>query len=373
VEAIASTGGQLMPPVMGIAAFVMAEILQIPYGRIALAGLIPALGYYAALFMLVDLHARRSRAGTLRREDLAAVPAILPRLHLLAPPIVLVGLLVVGYSATYAAVIATASCLVVCYVRRENWLRLRGFLAATEETAKQAAQVAVPIAAIGIIIAVAIQSNLAIKFSTGLIAASGGSLIGALLMIIVGCIIMGMGLPTVAAYIIGAILFVPALRKLGIYELGAHFFVMYYCVLSMVTPPVALASYAAAGLAEANPMRTGLIAFRMSLVTFLVPFAFAFDKALLAEGSVVTISLGLVSLMVGTATWSAAMEGFLGRPLGPLLRLLFGAAALNIILSPTGTLTWGIGLGAVAVLATWTFLVRPQPRPAVRAAGQGDA
>jgi len=133
-----------------------------------------------------------------------------------------------------------------------------------DETAKQAAQVAIPIIAIGIIIAVAIQSNLALKFSTQLIQISGGTLLASMLFIILGCIIMGMGLPTVAAYIIGAVLFVPALRKLGIPELASHMFVMYYCVLSMITPPVALASYTAAGIAGANSWKTGWFAFRLS-------------------------------------------------------------------------------------------------------------
>ena len=149
---------------------------------------------------------------------------------------------------------------------------------------RQAAQVAIPIITIGVIIAVAIQSNLALKFSTQLISISGGTLIGAMVFIILGCLVMGMGLPTVAAYIIGAILFVPAITRLGIDPLAAHFFVMYYCVMSMITPPVALASYAAAGLAKADAMRTGWEAFKLSFVLFLIPFSFAFDPALLWSG-----------------------------------------------------------------------------------------
>ena len=166
-----------------------------------------------------------------------------------------------------------------------------------DDLGKQAAQVAIPIASIGIIIAVAIQSNLAIKFSTRLMEISGGTLLGAMIFIIIGCIIMGMGMPTVAAYIIGAVLFVPALRKLGIPELASHMFVMYYCVLSMITPPVALASYAGASLAKANFMRTGWIAFRQSIVLFLIPFAFAFDDALLWNGALWWILIAFSSLV----------------------------------------------------------------------------
>ena len=206
------------------------------------------------------------------------------RLYLLLPPLVLIAMLVAGFSATYAAVIGTASCVVVAYFRRRSWLNLAGWAEVLRNGARQAAEIAVPIAAIGIIIAVAIQSNLALKFSSGLIGASGGKLFFAMFLIIIGCLIMGMGLPTVAAYIIGAILFAPALKDLGIAELPAHFFVMYYCVLSMVTPPVALASFTAAGISGAGSMETGLIAFRLSLVSFLIPFAFAFDPRLLGAG-----------------------------------------------------------------------------------------
>jgi TRAP-type uncharacterized transport system fused permease subunit len=212
--------------------------------------------------------------------------------------------------------------------------------------------------AIGIIIAVAIQSNLALKFSTQLIELSGGTLIGAMLMIILGCIVMGMGLPTVAAYIIGAILFVPALTKLGIDQLAAHFFVMYYCVLSMITPPVALASYAAAGLAKADPMKTGWIAFKLSLVLFLIPFAFAFDPALLWSGPLGWIALAFVSMMAATFAWAVFLEGYLTVPVSWIERLAFCAVALAIIFAPTGHPWWWAGCGGFVALLVWVLALR---------------
>jgi TRAP-type uncharacterized transport system fused permease subunit len=227
-----------------------------------------------------------------------------------------------------------------------------------EEIAKQAAEVAVPIIAIGVIVAVAIQSNLALKFSTELISLSGGTLIGAMLVIIVGCIIMGMGLPTVAAYIIGAILFVPALTKLGIPALQAHFFVMYYCVLSMITPPVALASYAAAGIAGADSMKTGWLAFKLSLVLFLNPFAFAFDGALLWEGAALTIAFAFLSLMAATFSWAVFLEGYLNGALGWLERIAHCAASLAVLFAPTGSLWWGAGCIAIALLVGWAMVFR---------------
>lgn len=355
-EAISSTGGQLMPPIMGVAAFVMAELLQVDYARIALAGIIPAVAFYVAIFLYVDLQARRQGSGTLSREDLSGIVSLLPRLYLLIPPVVLVGTLFAGYSATFAAVIGCGACIVTAYLRRASWLGPRGLYDVARDATRQAADVAVPIAAIGIIIAVAIQSNLALKFSTRLIELSGGTLYGAMALIIVGCIIMGMGLPTVAAYIIGAILFVPALLKLGIQELPAHFFVMYYCVLSMVTPPVALASYTAAGLARANSMTTSLIAFKISLVSFFIPFAFALDPALLGIGEPMRVVAGCSSLLLATAGWAVALVGYFGGRLVMVERGVFLGGALLAIFMPTGSALWIVGTALLLIAFAWRVL-----------------
>jgi TRAP transporter 4TM/12TM fusion protein len=357
-EATASTGGQLMPPVMGIAAFVMAELLATPYSRIALAGIIPAVAYYFALYMIVDLKARHRGIGTLGEADFAGMRPIAPRAYLFLPPLILIAILASDRSAIFAAMAAALSALVIGQLRRESRLGLRGWVDMVEEIARQAAQVAVPIVAIGIIIAVAIQSNLALKFSSQLIELSGGTRLGAMLLIIVGCIIMGMGLPTVAAYIIGAILFVPALTRLGIDPLAAHFFVMYYCVLSMITPPVALASYAAAGLAKADAMKTGWYAFKLSFVLFLIPFAFAFDPALLWSGPLHWIALAFLSMMVATFAWAVFLEGYFGGGVAWPARLLFGAAAVAIIFAPTGHVVWWAGCAGVAALVAWTLAAR---------------
>jgi TRAP transporter 4TM/12TM fusion protein len=361
-EATASTGGQLMPPVMGIAAFVMAELLATPYARIAIAGVIPAVAYYFALYMVVHLKARHRGIGTLPAGDLVGIAPIAPRAYLFLPPLVLIAILVLSNrSAVYAAMVAAAVALAICYLRPQSRLGLRGWVDMVEEVAKQASQVAVPIIAIGIIIAVAIQSNLALKFSSQLIELSGGTLIGAMLLIILGCLVMGMGLPTVAAYIIGAILFVPALTKLGIDPLAAHFFVMYYCVLSMITPPVALASYTAAGVAKADSMKTGWLAFKLSLVLFLIPFAFAFDPALLWSGPIGWIAAAFGSMMAATFAWAVFLEGYLGRPLGWLVRLAFCPVALAMLLAPTAHPVWWGGCAGFAALAAWALAVRGRP------------
>lgn len=377
VEAAASTGGQLMPPVMGIAAFVMAELLQEPYARIALAGIIPALGFYFSLFLLVDLHARRTGLGVLSRQADAVAP-ILPRLYLLLPPILLVALLVLGKSASLAAAWATLACVPTSWLRPDSRRSWRQWLDATVQTCRQASEVAVPIAAIGIIIEVAVQSNLALKFSIFLVELGAGNALGSLVLIVLGCIVMGMGLPTVAAYLIGAIFFVPVMIDLGITPLAAHFFVMYYSVLSMITPPVALASITAAGLAKADTTATGLKAFRLCLVAFFIPFVFVFEPALLGEGTPRQMMAGILTLGLGVAGWAIALEGYCFRPLSLLQRLLTGGAALGVFLTPlavdrlhkslglgvaasTGW-AWGAALALIMAAVLGCLLIRPKPQ-----------
>ena len=368
IEAIASTGGQLMPPVMGVAAFIMAELLGMPYSQIALAGLIPAIAFYLALIMVVDLSARRDGVRALTSEEVAETPAILPRLHLILPPIILITLLISGYSASYSAVVASLSCLVAPFLRRSTWIGGKEVIEALRDAPKQVAEVAVPIAAIGIVIAVAVQSNLALKFAGSLLSLSEGSIYLSLMLAMVGCIVMGMGLPTVAAYIIGAVLFVPAIEKLGIAPLPAHFFIFYYCVLSMVTPPVALASFAAAAVGQASTVKTSLSAFGLSLVAFFVPFAFVFDPGVLAQGSFAQIAFSAVSLLISTALWAVAFGGWAGRPLGWATRIPVGLAGLVAVIAPSGSAPWVIALAlgwalvvGIAVLSRRSPSALPNP------------
>lgn len=358
IEAIASTGGQLMPPIMGVAAFIMAELLGIPYSQIALAGFIPAVAFYLALLLVVDLSARREGVRALTDEEVSETPVILPRLHLILPPLLLIGLLIGGYSASYSAVIASLACLIVPFLRRNTWIGGKEVIEALREAPKQVAEVAVPIAAIGIVIAVAVQSNLALKFAGSLLSLSEGSIYLSLMLAMVGCIVMGMGLPTVAAYIIGAVLFVPAIEKLGIAPLPAHFFIFYYCVLSMVTPPVALASFAAAAVGKASTVRTSISAFGLSLVAFFVPFAFVFDPGVLAQGSIAQVLFSALSLLTSTALWAIAFGGWAGRPLGWVARVSVGLAGLVSVIAPSGSTPWMIALtlGWILVLsiAAWS-------------------
>jgi len=356
-EAIASTGGQLMPPVMGVAAFVMAELVNVPYVEIAMAGLIPAIAFYLALMLVVDLTARRDGVRAMTAEEVQATDEILPRLHLILPPVILIVLLVSGYSAAYSAVAASASCFVVPFLRKATWIGWKEITAGLSDAPRQAAEIAVPIAAIGLVIAVAVQSNLALKFAGSLLSLSEGSIYASLTLAMVGCIIMGMGLPTVAAYIIGAVLFVPPIQELGIPPLAAHFFIFYYCVLSMVTPPVALASFAAAAVGESSVVRTSISAFGLSLVAFFIPFGFVFDMGILGEGSFSSVALSAFGLLISTSLWAIAFGGWCVRPLAIPARLFIGIAGLVAVIAPSGSQVWLFGLvvGWLTVVAVAAF------------------
>jgi TRAP transporter 4TM/12TM fusion protein len=366
VEAIASTGGQLMPPIMGVGAFVMAELLGVQYLRIALAAVVPALLFYLSLYFLIDFTARRKGIGSFEFAEGEGRRKLLPMAYLAVPLLVVVFFIIRGYSPTLAALWGSAAGLAVSFFGRESRLNLGRLAAIINGTGRQAAGVAIPIAAIGIIVGVAIQSNLALKFSSRLIEISGGSLLASLFFIVLGCIILGMGLPTVAAYIMGAIFFVPPLLKFGIQPLAAHFFVFYFSILAMITPPVALASFTAAGLADANVTRTGVHAFIMSLVAFMIPFIFIFNPALLWQGSLTDIVLLSVFSATGTIIWAGALAGYMGRPLSMPQRLVLGALSLAIILP---TPRWVTVLGIVLSLAVIAAIYFVLPRLGRRAVG----
>jgi TRAP transporter 4TM/12TM fusion protein len=359
-EAIASTGGQFTPPVMGISAFVMADILGVPYATIALAALIPAAAYYFALYVLVDLKARHLGKGSLPREELARIAPLLARFHLLAPPVLLVAAIMTNHSATTAAIVGCIAAWACSYLPGGRAITPGRILEVTDEAAKQASQVAVPIAAMGIIIAVAIQSNLAIKFSTELMQLSGGTLLGSLFFITVGVLVLGTGLPTVAAYIVGAILFVPALKALGINELSAHFFVLFFGVLSVVTPPVAIVSYTAAGIAGANPERASWLAFALGLPAYLIPFGFLFNPAILFQGAPHVVAIAALSLAAGTAAWTILIAGYVRRPLPLPERGVYGLLAFALILAPLGDGMRVAGVIAFAAMLGYSLFLGPR-------------
>ena len=358
-EAIASTGGQLMPPVMGIAAFVMADMIGVPYVRIALAGIIPALTFYGALYVIIDLRARKTGVGTIN-FDTSTLPPIRPRLHLLIGPLSLLGMLFAGYSAPFAAFYASVIALCAPLLRKSTRFDLAKLYEIVLDVPKQMASLSIPLCTIGIIMAVATQSNLALKFVTGLTVLGGGYLYLSLLLIVIGCLIMGMGLPTVAAYIIGSVMFVPALVEMGVDRLAANFFVMFFCVLSMVTPPVALASFAAAGVARANTMKTAMLATGLGAVSFLIPFGFVTDPIILWNGPITSILIAFFGMMCSTVSWAVFIQGYFHQNITWLERLIFLAICIGIVLVHSLDPIWYGLLAAFWIMTGWCFLIRPR-------------
>ena len=355
VEAVASTGGQIMPPIMGIGAFIMAEMLGIPYGRVASAAILPALAYYFAVFILVYMLAKKRAVRTNGEEAKIEVEQkILPRLYLLLPAILLVVWIIRGSSLMRAGMVGIFSCLacnVISYFikGRKNFAGPKELAKCCMQGCKQAAEIAIPTAACGIIInIVTMQTSLATNL-TSLISGMGNDyLFFALLLAMVGCILLGMALPTVAAYLVGVILFVPCIRGLGVSPLCANMFVFYFGIMAQITPPVCVASYTAAGIAGASAMKTGWTGFSYALVGFVVPFVFVFNPALLLEGSVMDIVLASLQLFSGTYIVSIAVAGFFKKNIPMWERLVLVACAIGMI-SPDWLSTF-IGLGVALVL-----------------------
>ena len=286
VEATASTGGQLMPPIMGAAAFILAETIGLPYLELVIAAILPAVIYYVSLYFMVDFQARRDGIRGMPPEEMptAEIPLV-RQAHPGLPLVVLVATLASGYSLLMVATSGIVATVVVSYFRRETWIGPEKFLAALESGARKTVAVAVPSAAAGIVIGIAVYTGLGIKLTSSIVELSHGFLFPALLIVMVACLVLGMGMPTSAAYIMAAILLGQALQEFGLSALQSHLFIFYFAILSMVTPPIALSAYAAAGISGASMWATGIRAFKLTFAGFLIPFVLAFNPALLLQGS----------------------------------------------------------------------------------------
>lgn len=328
IEAAASTGGQLMPPVMGAGAFILATWTNIPYVQVALAATIPALLYYVAL--LAGIHFAAGRRG-LEPAGEEAPPVPLRRLLLLVPLGAIVLLLAFGRSPMRAAFWGIFAALLIILVRsRMGADRIEPF-AVLEAAARGAASVAVACATAGIVVGVATLTGIGLRLSEAIVTVSGGYLPVALLLTALGSVVLGMGLPTTAAYVVLAALGAPALEQLGAPLLAAHLFIFYFGCISNVTPPVALAAYAAAGLANAPPMRTAFMAMGLAATGFLVPFAFVAGPGLLMAGPPLGVVLQTLSALAGVIGLAAATVGYHRRLLPAGERILLGAAAIALL------------------------------------------
>ncbi len=346
VEAVASTGGQLMPPVMGAAAFMMAEFLGLPYLTIATAALIPALLYYLALFTTIHCYSvRHDIGGAEVAGQRALVSGILKRkeLYLFAIPFgCLIGSLVSGFSPTRSVSYAILAAVGVSLFVRKRRLTPRRVFEVLEKAGRDAVSLTCATACVGIVIGIILMTALGARFTPLIAELSGGNIYVALLLVMFSSVVLGMGLPTTVCYVLLATLAAPALVNLGIMPLGAHMFILYFGMMSMVTPPSALAAYAGAMIAGADIMKTGFTAWFFSLSGYLLPFAFVMSPALLMIGSVPQIVLATLTAATGVMALGAAVAGHLKMALGALERgTLFFAAA---VLVHTGLVTDAVGL-----------------------------
>ncbi len=346
VEATASTGGQIMPPVMGAAAFVMAEFLGMSYTDIMLAALIPATLYYLAVWCMVHFEARKLGLAGLPKEQLPAFwPTLKKQGHMILPILGIVGLLLTGMTPLYAAFFTIFMTIIVSYVQKETRLTLKGLMKALESGARGALGVAIACAVVGFIVGVSSLTSLGLTFGANILAFSQNNLLLTLILTMITCIILGMGLPTTACYIVGATIAAPALIKLGVQPIVAHFFVFYYACLSNLTPPVCLAAFTAAGMAGASPYQTGWTATRLAIAGFLVPFLAVYSPMLLLSGTFSGFELveALITATIGVIGLSAALENYFLRSCTIYERVILGAGALCLMIP--GIITDMIGLG----------------------------
>ena len=355
VEAVASTGGQIMPPVMGAAAFIIAEMLGIPYIKVAIAAAIPAILYYFALMYMVHLEAIRLGLRGLPKEELPNLWSTLRgRGYLLIPAILLVYWLTVGYSPMKAGVWAIGSVFVFSFFRRATWMGPMKLIEALKRGGTGCLEVATACACAGIVVGAITQTGLGLKFSTIVIEASKGYLPLALTFIAITSLILGMGVTTSAAYILTVILGGPVLVKLGVLPLAAHLFVFYYACLSCITPPVALAAYAGAGIAGANPFTVGFIAMRLALVAYIVPYFFVFQPVLIWQGDLLNILWAFFTAILGCIALGSGLMGQMLGKLGILSRLLLVGGGFALI--KPGIYTDLFGMVVLSVILVLQFL-----------------
>ncbi len=371
VEAVASTGGQIMPPIMGAAAFVMAEFLQVGYGQVILWALIPAVLYYLACFSAVHFEAKRHGIMGVPRSELPVLSRVMAeRGHLFIPVLTILAVMYSGYSAPLAALAGTLACFPVAFLRastRGN-VRLGVIVEAMIEGARNALGIALACASAGIIIGVVTLTGLGIVFTQVVVNLAQETLLLALVLTMVAGIVLGMGMPTTPAYIIMTSLLVPAIIKLGVIEPAAHMFAFYFAILSAITPPVALAVFAAAGLAKSDLWASGLAAVKIGAAGFIVPFMFIYEPALLMIGDWPTILWSTATASVGCVLLAAGLHGYLLER-ATLWQRAFLVAGAFCLVKP-GLETDIAGALLTAVVISTQLLSRRREAAAAAAAGK---
>lgn len=352
VEAVASTGGQIMPPVMGAAAFIMAEYLSVPYRFIMITALIPAILYYVSLWINVHFEAMRLDLKGIPKNQLPNAKAEFKKSgHLIIPIFVLIGLLMMNFTPAFCAFFSIISLLIISYVKPYSRMTLKKLANAMISGAKQGLSVGIACAVVGLVVGVVSLTGLGLQLANMIINLAGGNLLLTLILTMVACVILGMGMPTSAAYIVAATVATSAITTLNVSPVVAHMFVLYYAALSAITPPVALASFAGAGLADASPNKVGWTAVRIGILGFIIPFMFAFSPPLLMlDSSAIEIIWAFITACVGCYCLGASTQGYMLTHINVPMRAILFVAAMLMIKSGLTTDIPGIVILAVCYL-----------------------
>ena len=351
IEALASNGGQIMPPIMGAAAFILAAYSGVPYIDVALASLIPALLYFGGLFWFIHLEAHKTGLAGISTEDKPSFKkGLLKGGHLISPLLVLIGFLIYGFSPVRAAFYAIVFTVVISWVRKETRIGPKEFLEALELGAKNSVLIIITTATVGFIIGGFLITGLGLNASSAIIQFSGGNFIAILFLVGLASIVLGMGMNTVAAFLLVSVVGTPALTSQGIDPFVANMFVFYFALLSHITPPVCLAIFAGAQIAGANIWKTAFVGMKMSAVPYMLPFLVVFAPALLLIGDPLTIILDTAAISVGFLFVISAIQGWAFAPLSLPFRLFYAAIGACFIWPSFEVTGVGIGLAAVAVV-----------------------
>ncbi|WP_100404932.1 TRAP transporter permease [Bacillus solitudinis] len=331
-EAAASTGGQIMPPIMGAAAFIMASNTGVPYRDIILIAIIPALLYFSGVFMGTHFEAKKQGILGLPKNELPSKKGILKRIDLMAPLVTIIVMLYLGYTPTRAALFGIATAVIVSMFRKDTRMSLRDLIDALEQGARVALPVIAACATAGIIAGIVTMTGLGGKIAGGIIDLAGGVFFLVLFFTMIACILLGMGLPTTANYVVTASMAAPALIAFDVPIIAAHFFVFFFGIVADITPPVCLAAYAGAGIAKANPMSAGVSAFKLAIAAFIIPYAFVSNPVLLLQDwTFATLVPAVFTAMLGmVAVSSSLMNYYIVKP-AFLERILLFAAGLALI------------------------------------------
>lgn len=351
VESAASTGGQLMPPIMGAAAFIMADITGVGYLNVIKAALLPSIMFYLSLWLMIHFEAVKKNLGSIPPEDVPSVKHVLSRLYYMIPLAFLIGVLVMGRSVTSAAYVGCLVVIAVALFRQETRIKIPALRDIAVLAAKNTLMVTACCACAGIIVGVMGMTGGGFKFINLIVSFVDGNLFMLLVLLVLTCFIVGMGVPTAPAYIIVSVLAAPAMIELGVSQIAAHMFVLYYAVLSAITPPVCLAAFAGAAIAEADAMKTGFDAVKLSLIAFIVPFFFAYEPALMLIGSFNEVSIAVITSIIGIICLAGGVQGWFIIRCAPWQSFLLITGGLCMIFPGIRSDLLGFGLaGAVFLL-----------------------